>query len=41
MILPRPQKMCNFLEWRGLKLVFKRCVVTPRRRCSSNALRPD
>eukprot|EP00300_Choanocystis_sp_HF-7_P027169 c32242_g1_i1.p1 GENE.c32242_g1_i1~~c32242_g1_i1.p1 ORF type:complete len:168 (+),score=40.99 c32242_g1_i1:37-504(+) len=24
MVLSRPQKLCNFLEWRGMKVVYKR-----------------
>lgn len=26
--LERPSKLCNFLEWRDGKIVYKRCVHT-------------
>lgn len=27
MCLSRPQKLCNFLEWKDQKIIFKRCVA--------------
>ena len=26
MVIGRPSKLCNFLEWKDYKLVWKRCV---------------
>jgi DNA gyrase/topoisomerase IV subunit A len=28
MIISRPSKLCNFLEWRDGKVVYKRCVAS-------------
>ena len=28
MCLARPQKLCNFLEWKDNKIIFKRCVIS-------------
>jgi len=30
MVLPRPQKLCNFLEWRDGKIVYKRYSLALR-----------
>lgn len=27
MVLSRPPKMCNFIEWKEKKIVYKRCVI--------------
>lgn len=36
MILSRGPKLCNFLEWRGLKVVYKRYLLA----CSRNFRQP-
>lgn len=37
LILSRRTAMCNVLEWKGMKLVYKRCVPTRR---SASSVRP-
>ena len=29
-VLSRQQKQCNFLEYKDKKVIYKRCVATPR-----------
>ena len=42
MVLNRSAKMCNFLEWKDKKIIYKRCVaVVARTRAPSPALTPQ